>query len=72
MDLFEGLLDELNSVLSKLENFQHVLAERESDFVVDVEDIRKQLITTRNKIEFRQRLGSGVLKSCLFNMHIIY
>ena len=72
MDLFEGLLDELNSVLSKLENFQHVLAERESDFVADVEDIRKQLITTRNKIEFRQRLGSGVLKSCLFNMHIIY
>lgn len=65
MDLFEGLLDELNSVLSKLENFQHVLAERESDFVADVEDIRKQLITTRNKIEFRQRLGSGASDSSL-------
>ena len=66
MDLFEGLLDELNSVLSKLEIFQHVLAERASDFIADVEDIRQQLITTRNKIEFRQRLGSGMLKAWFF------
>ena len=62
MDSFEGLIDDLDTILSKLENFKHDLAIKEPDFVPVVEDIRKHVVTTRNKIHVRHRLESGMLR----------
>ena len=60
MDLFEGLLDDLDKILSKLENHKHNLANREPDLLKDVEDVRQEVVLTRNKIYDRLRIGSGM------------
>ena len=60
MDLFEGLLDDLGTILSKLKNHKQNLAEKEPGLLQDVEDIREHVVMIRDKVHDRLRIGSGM------------
>ena len=59
MDQFEGLLDDFDTILTKGEHLRLKLAE--SELVSDFDEIQDLILKTRNKVQYRERLGSGLV-----------